>query len=244
MTTNYDGIAEEYRRAKLQPWRLHIEMFMLSDLVGDLPAKSVLDLACGEGFHTRLLRQKGAGRVVGVDLSARMVELARQEEARRPLGIEYTQHDARTLELNEIFDLVFAAYLLNYAETKEDMLAMYRAIAQHLRPGGRFVSINDNPDYSGTTEAMRKYGFTREAVPAVDGTPLAYRFFLEDGTTFEITNYHLGVATHQWASAEAGLRDLRWHPPRVAPEALAQSGAGFWDDFVALKPVICLECRK
>jgi toxoflavin synthase len=43
---------------------------------------SVLDLACGEGFYTRLLRQTGAGRVVGVDLSAGMIALARQEEAR------------------------------------------------------------------------------------------------------------------------------------------------------------------
>src|SRR5438876_12386220 len=99
MTTNYDAIAEEYQRSKLQPWRLHLELYSLFDLAGDLAGKSVLDLACGEGFYTRLLRQKGAGRVVGVDLSAGMIDLARQEEARRPLGIEYVHQDAKKLQL-------------------------------------------------------------------------------------------------------------------------------------------------
>jgi ubiquinone/menaquinone biosynthesis C-methylase UbiE len=244
MTTNYDAIAEEYKKAKLQPWRLHIETFMLSDLVGDVTGKSVLDLACGEGFHTRLLRQKGAGRVVGVDLFAGMIDLARQEEARRPLGIEYVQQDAKELNLKEAFDLVFAAYLLNYAETKEALRAMCQAIARHLKPGCRFVTINNNPDYTGATDAMRKYGFTREAIAPVDGTPVAYDFFLDDGTTFGITNYYLSKSIHAWAFAEAGLRNLRWHPPRIAPEGLAEYGQDFWADFLQFKPVICLDCDK
>jgi hypothetical protein len=29
MITNYDAIADEYKKAKLQPWRLYIETFML-----------------------------------------------------------------------------------------------------------------------------------------------------------------------------------------------------------------------
>src|SRR5437867_3060432 len=78
MPTNYNTIAEEYRRAKLQPWRLHIEVYTLFGLVGDVAGKSVLDLACGEGFHTRLLKQHEAARVAGVDISAGMISLARR----------------------------------------------------------------------------------------------------------------------------------------------------------------------
>src|SRR5690242_20823466 len=76
MGTDYDRIAEEYREAKRQPWRLHVECFTLCELVGTLRGESVLDLACGEGFYSRVLRRRGAGRVVGVDQSARMIELA------------------------------------------------------------------------------------------------------------------------------------------------------------------------
>jgi toxoflavin synthase len=53
MTTNYNEIAAEYKRAKQQPWCLHIEYFTLFKLLGDLSGKSVIDLACGEGFYTR-----------------------------------------------------------------------------------------------------------------------------------------------------------------------------------------------
>jgi ubiquinone/menaquinone biosynthesis C-methylase UbiE len=244
MITNYDAIAEEYKKAKLQPWRLYIETFMLFDLVGDVTGKSVLDLACGEGFHTRLLRQKGADRVVGVDLSAGMIDLARKEEEHHPLGIEYVQQDAKKLNLKEDFDLVFAAWLLNYAETKEDLLKMCQGIARHLKPGRRFVTINNNPDYTGATDSMRKYGFTREATASVDGTPIAWKFFLDDRTTVEITNYYLSPSIHAWAFAEAGLRNLRWHPPQVAPEGLAEYSQDFWADFLRFKPAVCLDCEK
>ena len=57
MVTDYNLIAEEYKRAKLQPWRTHIESFTLFNLLRDPAGKSVLDLACGEGFHTRVLRR-------------------------------------------------------------------------------------------------------------------------------------------------------------------------------------------
>jgi ubiquinone/menaquinone biosynthesis C-methylase UbiE len=244
MTTDYDAIAEEYKQAKLQPWRSYIETSMLFDLVGDLTGKSVLDLACGEGFHTRLLRQKGATRVVGVDLSAGMIDLARKEEERRPLGIEYVEHDAKDLNLEEEFDLVFAAWLLNYAETKEELLEMCCGIARHLKPGCRFVTINNNPDYTGTTDSMQKYGFTREATARVDGTPVTWKFFLDDGTTVEITNYYLSPSVHDWAFARAGLRNLSWHPLRVAPEGLAEYGKDFWADFLRFKPAVCLDCEK
>jgi ubiquinone/menaquinone biosynthesis C-methylase UbiE len=244
MTTNYDAIAEEYQRSKLQPWRLHLELHSLFELAGDLTGKSVLDLACGEGFYTRLLRQKGAARVVGVDMSAGMIDLARQQEARRSLGIEYVHQDVKNLHLEETFDLVFAAYLLNYAQTEDELLSMCQAIARHLKPGGRFVSINNNPDYTGATDSMRKYGFTRAATAAVEGTPVPWEFFLEDGTSFEITNYYLSIAAHERAFAQAGLRDLRWHQPRVAPKGLAEYGADYWAEILKFQPVICLECKK
>ena len=76
MTTNYDPIAELYKRAKQQPWRAHIEAFTLMRLIGDPTGKTLIDLACGEGFYTRMIRQRGAAKVTGVDLSEKMIGLA------------------------------------------------------------------------------------------------------------------------------------------------------------------------
>ena len=89
MTTDYDPIAEQYKRSKLQPWRTHVESFTLMALLGALEGTTVVDVACGEGYYTRLLRARGASKVRGVDLSAHMVELARAQEAQHSLGIEY-----------------------------------------------------------------------------------------------------------------------------------------------------------
>src|SRR5437868_5425999 len=108
MSTDYDLIAGQYKKAKRQSWRMYVEHFTLFELLGDLRGKAVLDLACGEGFFTRYLRQAGARRVVGVDLSQRMIDLAREEEARCSLGLEYKVGDVKTLRLGERFDVVSA----------------------------------------------------------------------------------------------------------------------------------------
>jgi toxoflavin synthase len=99
MTTDYDPIAEQYKRSKQQPWRTYIEAFTLMELIGDPAGKAVVDIASGEGFYTRFLRQRGAGKVTGVDLSERMIELAKAQEAKQRLGIDYVVGDGRELAL-------------------------------------------------------------------------------------------------------------------------------------------------
>ena len=84
---------------KQQPWRTHIEAFTLMKLIDDPTGKAVIDIACGEGFYTRILRQRGAAQATGVDLSEKMIELARATEAQQRLGIDYLVGDGRDLRL-------------------------------------------------------------------------------------------------------------------------------------------------
>ena len=245
MDTDYDRIAEQYQRAKLQPWRTHIERYTLLRLAGDLAGKAVIDLACGEGYYTRALWQQGAARIVGVDLSRAMIGLAEAEEARRPRGIEYRIGDVRTLAVTEKFDLVFAAYLLNYARTAEELTQMCRAVARALRPGGRFVTANSNPaEPTAAFPAGQDYGFSRRALgELVEGAPIVWEFFLPDGS-FEVTNYYLRVGTMEEAFRAAGLRAVRWHAPEVSPEGLREFGPEHWAEFLARPPVTFIECVK
>ena len=53
MSTDYDAVAEEYKLSKLAQWRTYIERYSLLNLLGKVRGKSVLDLACGEGFYSR-----------------------------------------------------------------------------------------------------------------------------------------------------------------------------------------------
>jgi len=178
MDTDYDRIAEQYKRAKLQPWRTHIERYTLLRLLGDVRGKSVIDLACGEGHYTRELRRQGASRVVGVDLSHGMIGLAKAEEAREPLGIEYLVENVETLQLAEQYDVVFAAYLLNYAHTAEELTQMCRSVARLLKPGGRFLTVNNNPvEPPANFAAGRAYGYSKRIEgELIEGAPVIWQF--------------------------------------------------------------------
>jgi SAM-dependent methyltransferase len=245
MAAEYDQIAEQYGRSKLQPWRLHLETFTLFELTGDLTGKSVLDLACGEGFYSRLQRRRGAARVVGVDLSAEMVRMARAEEARSPLGVEYRIGDAADFQAGEVFDLVVAAYLFNYARDAGEMLRMCRAAYRNLKPSGRLVAVNNNQEQPVEAfETTRKYGLTkRTAGPLHDGTPITYTLYDGD-QPFQFDNYYLSTATQEEAFRSAGFRSVRWHRPRLSPAGEQEYGAEFWSAFLRHPPVVFIECDR
>ena len=245
MTTNYDPIAEQYKRSKQQPWRTYIEAFGLLQLLGDPTNLSVLDMACGEGFYTRMARQRGAARVTGVDLSEGMIQLARKQEDTHKLGIEYVVGDARQFKPATAYDIVMAAYLLNYASTRQELQAMCDAISRCLKPGGRFVTVNSSAALNfSTAPSYRKYGFEASTGGEWrEGTPVTWTFFLDDGA-FSIENYHLDEATHESAFQAAGFREIRWHEPRVSPEGEAAHGRPFWTDFLNNSPITLIECVK
>jgi toxoflavin synthase len=243
MSTNYDHIAEQYKRSKLTPWRTYIEQYTLLGLMGDLRGKSVLDLACGEGYYSRIFKRLGAARVVGVDLSRGMIDLARANEDESALGVEYVVGDATVFEPPETFDIVAAAYLLNYAETGEKLRAMCETVSRSLRPGGRFVAVNNNPSQSPLRfSAMKKYGFVKSAEePLRPGAPITYTIFQEEAS-FSFDNYYLSLETHEEVLAAADLRDLEWVQPRLSPEW--REDRNFWDDFFVDPSIIFLQCRK
>lgn len=245
MTTDYEPIAEQYKRSKQQPWRTYIECFTLMELVGDPRGKAVLDVACGEGFYTRMIRERGAARVTGVDLSHGRIDLARRQEAQHQLGIEYIVADARMLSETDSFDLALAAYLLNYAPNRDELQSMCDGVIRSLKPGGRFVTVNCNPDLTfPAAPSYRKYGFETSVVGNwQEGTPIKWTFYLEDGS-FDIENYHLDVAAHEEAFRKAGFREVRWHTPRLSSDGLLAYGQEFWSSLLDYPPVTFIECVK
>ena len=122
---------------------------------------------------------------------------------------------------------------------------MCRSVARALKPGGRFVTVNNNPAQPrGQFEEGRKYGFVKGG-PAemVEGSPISFTMLLDEGP-LEIVNYHLSVATHERALRGAGLGEVRWHGPKVSPGGIAEFGEGHWANFVEHSPVTFLEARR
>jgi ubiquinone/menaquinone biosynthesis C-methylase UbiE len=242
--TNYDEIAEQYKRSKQVAWRYYIEQYSLFEVAGDVSGISVLDLACGEGHYTRMFKNRGASRVVGLDNSPKMIELANAAEMGEPLGISYVVGDGRSIHFRECFDMVCAAYLLNYARSEQELFAMAKAIHGSLKPGGRFVTVNNNPnqqpDSFGNT---RKYGFVKETRGGIrNGAAIHYKFF-QNGEEFVIENYHLDATTHISVFQDAGFSDVRWHNPQLAPSECG-ADADPWADFLRDSPIALLACTK
>ena len=89
MAAAYDAIARDYQRSKASPLRAAIESWTIDRLLGDIHGAAIFDAGCGDGFHARRLKAAGASRIAGVDVSAAMIELAREAERRTPQGIQY-----------------------------------------------------------------------------------------------------------------------------------------------------------
>lgn len=247
--TNYNEIAEEYRESKLQPWRAYVEQFTLMKLAGAVDDKTVIDLACGEGHYTRLLRRAGA-LVNGVDLSESMIELARTQEKHAPLGIKYRVQNVRELGYENTdenkYDLVFAAWLLNYAKTAAELSEMCNAIARLLKPGGRMVAINTNPnDPPDNFTTDKGYGFFKRIKgELVEGAEVIWTVLLDDKKTIEIVNYHLTSNTVEQCMHAAGLEHVRWHGPQLDPAALKENDQAYWQPLLDKPSFVFIECRK
>ncbi|GAB3557975.1 class I SAM-dependent methyltransferase [Spirosoma fluminis] len=242
MPTNYNAIAKEYQASKMLPWRKHVESHTFFDILGDVTDLTVLDLACGEGFYTRQIKLRGAANVVGVDISEEMIRLADEAETNNSLGLTYHCQNALELNLGQKFDLITATYLLNYARNADELLQMSTVIANHLKPGGRFITINSNPDYQATVELMFPYGFTRQNESYSEGAEILYRFYQSNASHISVVNYHLAKSTHETVLNQAGLSEIQWHALKVSPDGLSESGRDYWDDILNSQPVIGLSC--
>ena len=239
----YDAIATAYQNSKQLPFRKHVERHTLFEALGAIRGLRVLDLACGEGFYTRLLRMAGAEAVTGVDISGEMIRLAERQEGDNPLGCRYVCSDAADFRPTGTVDLVVAMYLLHYAGSADKLLRFLEVAHAALCPGGRLVGFNDNvlsPPRG--TVSWSKYGIVKTGpVVPTPGAPIRYRFTNNDGTEFEFNNYFLSPATYEEAFREAGFDDFRWLNVSVDP---AERNNPFWDDFLKNPPVIAFTATK
>lgn len=121
----------------------------LKQIIADLPLKAgdrALDLACGDGFYTRLLAERvGArGLAVGVDSLPDYLAVASSQPDGRPgapARIEYVTGDVGALPLAYgAFDLVWCAQSLYSLPDPVAALARMREMA---RPGG-VVAVLEN----------------------------------------------------------------------------------------------------
>jgi SAM-dependent methyltransferase len=104
----------------------------------EVAPKRVLDVGCGPGSLTERFIDELGAEVCAVDISERMVELARAR------GLDAKVADAESLPYgNDEFDLVFAGWVLYHVPGLGQAIA---ECARVLRPGGRLVASTYRED--------------------------------------------------------------------------------------------------
>jgi SAM-dependent methyltransferase len=121
---------------------------------------TVLDYGCGVGtatpFFFELLKARS---VIGVELSARSLEVARR--ARKNMPVEYRLTDDYTPD--GTIDLAFCNGVFHHAP-RVSREAIMKYITDCLRPGGIFALWENNPWSPGARYVMSRIPFDRDAV--------------------------------------------------------------------------------
>ena len=94
------------------------------DQAGDVTDKTILDVGCGSGVYAVDFARRGARRVVGVDFSDKMLELASQEAEQHGVAdrCEFIRADFLGLDLKETFDVSIAMGVFDYIPDQVTLL--------------------------------------------------------------------------------------------------------------------------
>ncbi len=127
--------ADRYDRASWRHWQHLVNSGLISS------SDTVLDIGCGTGKSTRdAARIATEGSVLGVDLSAPMLELARERSRADGLSnVSYVQGDAQVHPFEvDAFDLAMSSF---GAMVFGDPVAAFTNIGRGVRPGGRLALL-------------------------------------------------------------------------------------------------------
>lgn len=234
-----DTVADVYTESAEISSRKYAEFPTLLRQLGPVTGADVLDLACGTGIYSRMLAGDGAGRVVGVDRSAAMIEQARALTGPE-LPVEYKLGDAADMPDLGQFDVVSASFLLNYAETRQRLAALCDTITRHLRPGGRFAGTlpNSGYDWDPRRALDARYGATFPPLAEFSSEPELRNgdilpLVLHLSTPLAIDQRHWTFGTYREALEDSGLREVTIVPWLPSREGIDRFGAEYWKPWTA-----------
>lgn len=129
----YDGLMEDARYAERCRYILEAAQRF------DHPMGRTLDLACGTGSLTLLLRQSGVD-VFGADASADMLSLAMQKCTEAGETVLFVQQEMQALTLPETVDTcVCTLDSINHMIDENDVQQAFKRISRYMNAGGLFI---------------------------------------------------------------------------------------------------------
>lgn len=106
----------------------------------------ILELCCGTGRLTIPLAQEGCD-IIGVDNNTSMLKQAEEKANRLDLPIKFIKSDIRTLDLSEVYDIIFIPFnSIHHLYTNQDFFNVLTRVKKHLKKNGYFIFDCFNPN--------------------------------------------------------------------------------------------------
>lgn len=158
------------------------------------PDDDVLDVACGTGNATIPAASTGA-RVTGLDLTSRMLEVARRRADDAGVDVDWIEGDAEELPFDDAsFDVVMSAFGCMFAPRHE---VVADELARVLRPGGRLAVASWTAD-GAIGDFFRTVGAHLPAMPDIVDPPLRWGDEQYVGELFEGTGIEFAFVRESW----------------------------------------------
>ncbi len=173
----------------------------LQRLLPDFKNKQVLDLGCGYGWHSIYAAGNGAKFVIGVDLSEKMIEIAREKTTYE--NVKYQVGAMEDVDFpDETFDVVMSSLAFHYVE---DFSSLVENVFRMLKSNGVFVFTVEHPIF--TAEGSQDWVYNDAG--EIEHFPVDNYFkeglrstqFLEES----VTKYHRTMTTYINSLIEAGF---------------------------------------
>lgn len=120
------------------------EWHQLKPLFPPLQGKSFLDLGCGYGWHCKFAEEQGASRILGIDLSRKMIEEAERRNSGKKICYRVCGIDEYEYSENE-WDCVVSNLALHYIE---DLESVFQKVHKTLKLGGTFLFNIEHPVFT------------------------------------------------------------------------------------------------
>jgi predicted SAM-dependent methyltransferase len=121
-------------------------------ILAEQKPKCILDLACGIGYGSKILADKVACPVTGVDIDKGAIEYARTHYQSEQ--VQYFCADAKTIEFDQSFDAIVSFETIEHVDFDEALLSKFY---QMLSPGGTFICSTPNQDVMPFDKEKFKY---------------------------------------------------------------------------------------
>ncbi len=138
-----DAFFENFRSSRNNDVNFNdcIETPILFAMLPDLHGKTILDIGCGMGQHARQYAEMGAESVLGIDISEKMLEYAKEHNsAENILYRRMAMEDIGTID--RCFDLVTSSLVFDYIE---DFGGLMRKIRKLMKNDARLVFSMSHP---------------------------------------------------------------------------------------------------